>query len=104
MVGMPFFDDPVELAEFESSEQGLSVLQKNLSNASDHTVKIYELVDQGGQVAVFGVGLPDAEKGEAHFLPIIGESHVAAMAYEIILQGNQATMLHGRFRFTLHWP
>lgn len=104
MVGMPFFDDPVELAEFESFEQGLSILQKNLSNASDYTVKIYEIVDKGGQVAVFGVGLPDAEKGEAHFLPIIGESHVAAMPWEIILQGNEATMLHGRFRFALHWP
>jgi hypothetical protein len=104
MVGMPFFDEPVELAEFESFEQGLSILQKNLSKTSVHTVKIYELVDKGGQVAVFGVGLPDAEKGEAHFLPIIGESHVAAMPYEIILQGNQATMLHGRYRFALHWP
>ena len=104
MMGMPFFDDPVELAEFESFEQGLSILQKNLSNASDYTVKIYEIVDKGGQVAVFGVGLPDAEKGEAHFLPIIGESHVAAMPWEIILQGNQVTMLHGRFRFALHWP
>lgn len=104
MVGMPHFDEPVELAEFESFEQGLSILQENLSNPSDHAVKIYELVDQGAQVAVFGVGLPDAEKGEAHFLPIIGESHVAAMPYEIILQGNQATMLHGRFRFAMLWP
>ncbi len=104
MVGMPHFDEPVELAEFESFEQGLALLQKNLSNVSDHTVKIYEIVDKGGQVAVFGVGLPDTEKGEAHFLPIIGESHVAAMPWEIILQGNQATMLHGRFRFALHWP
>ena len=104
MVGMPHFDEPVELAEFESFEQGLSILQENLSNASSITVKIYELVDNGAQIAVFGVGLPDAEKGEAHFLPIIGESHVAAMPWEIILQGNQATMLHGRFRFAFHWP
>ena len=104
MVGMPFFDDPVELAEFESFEQGLSILQKNLSSASDQTIKIYEIVDKGNQVALFGVGLTDAEKGEAHFLPIIGESHVAAMPCEVILQGKQATMLHGRYRFALHWP
>ncbi len=55
-------------------------------------------------IAVFGVGLPDKEEGEAHFLPIIGESHVAAMPYEIILQKNVVTMLHGRYRFALHWP
>ncbi len=104
MVGMPHFDEPVELAEFESFEQGLSILQANLSTASGSTVKIYEIVDKGSQVAIFGVGLPDAEEGEANFLPIIGESHVAAMPYEIILQGNLATMLHGRYRFALHWP
>ena len=104
MVGMPHFDEPVELAEFESFEQGLAMLQKNLLTASDLTVKIYEIVDKGSQVAIFGVGLPDAEEGEAHFLPIIGESHVAAMPYDIILQGKQATMLHGRYRFALLWP
>jgi hypothetical protein len=104
MVGMPHFDEPVDLAEFESFEQGLAMLQKNLSKTSDLTVKIYEIVDKENQVAVFGVGLPDVEEGEAHFLPIIGESHVAAMPYELILQGNQLTMQHGRYRFALYWP
>jgi hypothetical protein len=104
MVGMPHFDEPVDLAEFESFEQGLAMLQKNLSKTSDLTLKIYEIVDKENQVAVFGVGLPDVEEGEAHFLPIIGESHVAAMPYELILQGNQLTMQHGRYRFALYWP
>jgi hypothetical protein len=26
------------------------------------------------------------------------------MPYEIILLNNKATMLHGRYRFALHWP
>ena len=50
------------------------------------------------------VGLLDREEGESHFLPIIGEGHVAAMPYEIILVNKKATMLHGRYRFALHWP
>jgi len=104
MMGMPFFDDPVELAEFESFEQGLSIIQKNLSAGSPTTMKVYEMIDENSEVAVFGIGLPDLEEGEAHFLPIIGEDHVAAMPYEIILQKNVATMLHGRYRFALHWP
>ena len=40
----------------------------------------------------------------AHFLPIIGETHVAAMPYEIILLYKRVTMLHGRYRFALLWP
>ncbi len=72
MAGMPRFDKPVKLADFENFQQGVALLDK--------------------------------EEGEAHFLPIIGESHVAAMPYEIILTGNKTTMLHGRYRFALHWP
>ncbi len=55
-------------------------------------------------VAVFGVGLESADEGESYFLPKIGEAHVAALPYEIILQGNKATMLHGKYRIALHWP
>ena len=103
MVGMPHFDDPVKLAEFDSFKQGLTTIRKNLS-AKSNTKKVYEIVDEQNDIAVFGVGLPDKEEGEAHFLPIIGVSHMAAMPYEIILQNKKATMLHGRYRFALHWP
>ena len=65
---------------------------------------MYQLVYPDRKIAVFGVGLMDKEDGEAHFLPIIGEEHVAAMPYEIILQNNTATMLHGKYRIALHWP
>lgn len=103
MVGMPHFDDPVKLTEFDSFKYGLTTIQKNLT-ANSNTLKVYEIIDKQNNIAVFGVGLPDKEEGEAHFLPIIGESHVAAMPYEIILQNKKATMLHGRYRFALHWP
>ena len=52
---------------------------------------------------VFG-GLLDKEKGEASFLPKIGAKHLAAMPYEIVVEGNKATILHGRFRFAMYWP
>ncbi len=104
MMGMPYFDDPVKLHTFGSFEEGLETIRKNLDAGKGKTVKVYELVDTNGKTALFGVGLQDPEKGEKHFLPIIGESHVAAMPYEIILQGQEATMLHGRFRFALYWP
>ena len=103
MAGMPKFDKAVKVAEFDNFDQGLSAIRKGLSSQSE-SLKVFEIVDETSKTAVFGVGLKDAEKGEAHFLPIIGESHVAAMPYEIILQNNEVSMLHGRFRFALHWP
>jgi hypothetical protein len=104
MMGMPKFDDPVELKEFSSFQDGVNTINKNLASKKGSTVKVFEIIDENKQLAVFGVGLHDQEDGEAHFLTIIGQKHIAAMPYEIILQGNTATILHGRFRFASHWP
>ena len=101
---MPYFTDPVELTEFNSFEEGLETITKNLEAKKGNTVKVYKLVYKNQKVAVFGVGLHDAEDGESHFLPKIGEEHAAALPYEIILQGKEATMLHGKYRIALHWP
>ncbi len=104
MMMMPYFTDPVELKEFASFEQGVSTIRKNLEAKKGNTVKVYEVVFENEKIAIFGIGLLDKEKGESFFLPIIGEDNIAAMPYEIILQGNLATMLHGKYRFALHWP
>lgn len=101
---MPYFTDPEDLAEYDSFDEGLEVIRKNLDAKKGNTIKVYELVYPDQEVAIFGIGLLDPEEGEAEFLPIIGDDHVAAMPYEIILQGNEVTMLHGRFRIALHWP
>ncbi len=104
MVGMQTFDDPVELATFNSFNEGVAKIKANLAAKKGGAYKVYSLTFNKSQVAVFGVALSDKDDGEAHFLPIIGEKHLAALPYEIILQGNKATMLHGRFRIALHWP
>lgn len=101
---MPYFTDPIELNEYASFEEGLEIISKNLNAKIGNTVKVYSLVYKNQKVAVFGVGLRSRDDGESHFLPIIGEDHVAALPYEIILQGNKATMLHGKYRIALHWP
>jgi hypothetical protein len=101
---MPYFTDPIELKEFASFDEGLATLEANLKAKKGNTKMVYKLVYKSSEVAVFGVGLQSSEDGEAHFLPKIGEAHVAALPYEIILQGKQATILHGKYRIALHWP
>ena len=104
MMMMPYFDDPVDLNEFSSFSEGVNTIRKNLNAKKANTLKVYELILEDHEIAIFGVGLLDIEEGEEDFLPVIGESHIAAMPYEIILQGKEATMLHGKFRFALFWP
>tara|TARA_R110001583_G_scaffold163880_2_gene316361 strand:- start:22427 stop:23314 length:888 start_codon:yes stop_codon:yes gene_type:complete len=101
---MPYFSDPVTLNEFSSFEEGLKVIENNLKAKKGKTVEVYKTVYKNEKIAVFGVGLQSKEDGEAVFLPKIGEAHVAALPYEIILQGKKATMLHGKYRIALHWP
>jgi len=104
MMMMPYFDDPDELEDFDSFEEGLATIRKNLKAGKGNTVKVYELVFEDKEIAVFGVGLLDTEEGEAHFLPIIGEDNIANLPYEIILQGKEATALPGKYRLALFWP
>ena len=101
---MPYFNDPVTLNEFTSFEAGLNMIEKNLKAKKGNTVQVYKIIYKSQKVAVFGIGLQSKEDGESHFLPKIGEDHVAALPYEIILQGKKATMLHGKYRIALHWP
>jgi hypothetical protein len=101
---MPYFSDPITLNEFASFEEGLKIIEANLKAKKGNTVEVYKILYPNDKVAVFGVGLQSKEDGESHFLPKIGEDHVAALPYEIILQGEKATMLHGKYRIALHWP
>lgn len=101
---MPYFDDPVELEVYSNFKDGLSFIRKKIAASGDELQLVYEVINESKQTAVFGIGLLDAEKGEPHFLPIIGERHIAAMPYEIILQKDEVTMLAGKYRFALYWP
>lgn len=83
---MPYFTDPISLNEFSSFEEGLKIIENNLKSKKGYTVQVYKLLYKNDKVAVFGIGLRNKEDGEAHFLPKIGEAHVAALHYEIILQ------------------
>ncbi|WP_372766681.1 hypothetical protein [Lutibacter sp.] len=104
-ITMPYFTDPITLNEFSSFEEGLKIIEANLkAKKGATTTLVYKLVYEKENIAVFGIGLQSKEKGESYFLPIIGEGHIAAMPYEIILQGKKATMLAGKYRLALNWP
>ncbi len=101
---MPYFEDAEELKEFDSFEAGLKTIRENLNAGKGDTKKVYELIYTDKKVAVFGVALLNTEEGEPKFLPIIGDENVAAMPYEIILQGKTASILPGKYRLAISWP
>ena len=103
LVRHPSFDSHITINKFESFEQGLKIIRANLQARKAETIKVYELVYEKQKIALFGVGLLNKRKGEAYFLSKLGESHLAALPYELILIDKTATILHGKFRFPLYW-
>ena len=104
MAMMPYFDDPIELKTFNSFDDAIATLDKNLAAKKGNTKKVYKLLYKKSQRAVYGVALLDKEKGEGYFLPLVGQKHFTAMPYEIVVEGKEVTMLHGKFRFAMYWP
>lgn len=103
LVRNPGFDDSIEVMKFDSFEQGVETINRNLQARKDGTFKVYEMVFNKRKIAIFGIGLLDLRKGEASFLDKLGKSHLAALPYELVLVENTATILHGKYRFPLYW-
>jgi len=104
MAMMPYFNDPVELGDFSSFEEATATIEKNLAAKKGNTKKVYSLKYKKLQKAVYGVAILDKTDGEGFFLPKVGAKHFTAMPYEIVVEGKEVIMLHGKFRFAMYWP
>ncbi len=106
MFGMPYFEDNIELEEFGSYDEAVRTIERNLSSGKGNTVKVYSIKLDGKKTALFGIGLKGSD-GEKLFMPKIDVSspkHTAFLPYELLIKGNKAYMLHGRYRIALSFP
>ncbi|MEF8792792.1 hypothetical protein [Thiohalorhabdus sp.] len=104
MVFMPYFEDHIELASYDSFQKAVRTVRANLNRGVANTERVYQVVLPEKAMAVFGVGMLDKEKGTPFWFPKLIQRHVAALPYEIAVMGNDVYMLHGRYRIALAWP
>lgn len=108
MSSMERFDSfRAELRAFGSFDEALQTVRKRLADGLGATAKVYEVVMPERQMAVFGVALNDAARGEhwwVHKLGATGPEHVAALPYEIFIVDQKVYALPGRYRIALAWP
>jgi hypothetical protein len=106
MFGMPYFEDNIELKEFASYNDAIRTIEKSLSSGKVNAKKVYSIKLAGKKLALYGIGLTGSD-GERSFMPKIDVSspkHTAFLPYELLVSGNKAYMLHGRYRIALSFP
>jgi len=106
MMGMPRYDDPVELRQFSSFDEAVSKIGTNLNKGVEHVTLVYSIDIPGEDLRLYGFAL-SGEDGESKFLPkidITEPKHTAFLPYEMLVMGGQVIMLHGRYRIALSFP
>ena len=112
---MEYFDDPSVLNYFDSHEQAVATVRQNLSDQVAASRQVFELPLQpdsnGKQMTLFGVGLagtgPEDCSSDPYIMGRIDKDsprHSAHLPYEILVYGDQAEALYGRFRIAISWP
>jgi len=104
MMGMPYFEDNIELKKFSSFDEAVSTIDNNLSSGVSGVKKVYS--KKIGNMKLYGLALTGSE-GEKLFMSKIDVSspkHTAFLPYELLVKGNKAYMLHGRYRIALAFP
>ncbi|MCW8922874.1 MAG: hypothetical protein OQK69_04490 [Gammaproteobacteria bacterium] len=110
--GMEYFDEPNELAEFDSHSEATGVVEKNLKSGAGGTSMVYRIDIPGTKQTLFGVGMKAGADGnkymddefvmsEIDFKPTRSTAH---LPYEMLVRGSNVEGLHSRFRIAMNFP
>jgi hypothetical protein len=106
MMAMPYFDDQVELAAYADHQSAIAKVEKGLaSGKSAH--KVYRIDIPGKDESVFGVALVDGKGADKTVMTATDTCdlrHTPHLPYELLVSGNKAYMLHGKFRIAQSFP
>jgi len=110
-IGMEYFDEPSELAEYGSYEEAVQAVDTKLANNQNGVTKVYRVDIPGKQESVFGVGLKGSDDskamddkfimGEIDFRDVKSTAH---LPYEVLVSGNKVYALYARFRIAINFP
>ncbi len=107
MFGMPYFDDPIELGSAGSHSAMVSKIEKALASKKAGNSKVYKIALPGGKQTLFGVAVTQGSGADKTVMSAIDtktEKHSAHLPYEILVSGDTAYILNGKFRIALSFP
>ncbi len=108
MFGMEYFDDPSELAEYDSHEEAVAAVEKGLAEGRGGATKVYRIDIPGRDETVFGVALNDSGcSGDKYIMSRVDKAPIRStghLPYEILVSDGDVYALYARFRIAISWP
>lgn len=106
MMAMPYFDDQIELASYDSHASAIKKVEAGLDSGKG-VKKVYRIDIPGKEEVVFGVGINEGEGADKTIMGAIDKGELrqsAHLPYEVLVSGNKAYILHGKFRIAQSFP
>jgi len=108
MFGMEYFDDPSELAEYDSYDEAVAAVEKGLAEGRGGATKVYRIDIPGKDETLFGVALGDAGcSGDEYIMSRVDKEAIRSTAhlpYEILVSDGDVYALYARFRIAISYP
>lgn len=107
MMFMPYFDDQVKLAAYDSHQAAVDAVEAGLAAGNGNTAQVYRIDIAGKDEVLFGVALKGEKVADDTVMAIIDQSelrHTAHLPYEVLVSGDSVYMLHGKFRIAQSFP
>jgi len=108
MFGMEYFDDPSELASYDSQEEAIAAVEEGLAKGRGGATKVYRIDIPAKDETVFGVALNDSGcSGDEYIMSRVDRDTLRStghLPYEILVSDGDVYALYARFRIAISWP
>ena len=104
---MPYFDDPHTLASFDSYADAMAKINEGLAAGKGGVSKVFEVKIPGKDESLIGVAITEGDGADKNIMDKIdvhGTRHTAHLPYAMLVSGNKAYTLSGKFRIALSFP
>ncbi len=104
---MPYFDEPYELAEYDSHEAALAAVEKGLKAKQGGVSRVYRVDLPGKMESVIGVSMTRGCSSDEFIMQKIDFSQIKSaphLPYEMLVSDGKVYALHAKFRIAQSFP